>query len=555
MVAQYAELDLIWQKVRDDTTGGVADEFKEGIRENQLMLLVRIRRLAGDRTRDLIRKAVKETRRTRLPKKSTRDLKPREAPDAESAAVTVSTSTSSPSPETIESQSVEEEEPYSPFSPNADRSLPSNRQIIHELSLDSEFRLSPPRQSALESLITATAKRAFWDSLRLSISRGDITTWIPSLASTVRTRLLRLLDPKGALYRNVSDSIDLQLIYQQCEHGGYDYEKLISYVLDLLPQICSPARDEDVAKLRALPRDDFTIRLQKLLDVLELMQLDHANFLLMLAAPKVIPDAVAYEQRLFAADLAANRISLANTTRWLRAAKAQLPPGTPARKVHVHAFLNLVFAFPSPSPSDQTQPEKYPELLHLDHDRIQIMQTELKTFILAAAITITVKTLLRRDVRTSWRELASYISGLLSPPAPPADTAFPPEITESAQPPSIDEIAATTRAFVASSQAVRDGILTSVEAAVKRVLERGTDDPVVRVVQKRIREFLEVRVGDIGSRERVRLEAEVGEVLGAWGMGEFVGEAQGVKAKLGRWEEVTWGWGGEWVRSILAEER
>jgi hypothetical protein len=52
MVAQYAELVLFSQKVMDDTTGGVAEDLKEGNRENQLMFLVRIRWLAGERSRD-----------------------------------------------------------------------------------------------------------------------------------------------------------------------------------------------------------------------------------------------------------------------------------------------------------------------------------------------------------------------------------------------------------------------------------------------------------------------------------------------------------------------
>jgi hypothetical protein len=43
MVAQYAELVLFWQKVMDDTTGGLAEYFKEGNRENQLLLGASIR--------------------------------------------------------------------------------------------------------------------------------------------------------------------------------------------------------------------------------------------------------------------------------------------------------------------------------------------------------------------------------------------------------------------------------------------------------------------------------------------------------------------------------
>jgi hypothetical protein len=69
MVAQYAELVLFWQKAMYDTTGGFAVDFKQGNRENQLMLLDLIRRLAGERSRDQIQTAARDSRRNGLPKK------------------------------------------------------------------------------------------------------------------------------------------------------------------------------------------------------------------------------------------------------------------------------------------------------------------------------------------------------------------------------------------------------------------------------------------------------------------------------------------------------
>ncbi|KAI4240133.1 MAG: hypothetical protein L6R42_011578, partial [Xanthoria sp. 1 TBL-2021] len=47
MLAQFVELDAIWQTVKNDKEGLVAEDYREGIQQNQTLLLVRLKRLAG----------------------------------------------------------------------------------------------------------------------------------------------------------------------------------------------------------------------------------------------------------------------------------------------------------------------------------------------------------------------------------------------------------------------------------------------------------------------------------------------------------------------------
>jgi hypothetical protein len=47
MIAQFVELDAIWQTVKSDTNGDVAADYREGIRDNQTMLLVRLKSSRG----------------------------------------------------------------------------------------------------------------------------------------------------------------------------------------------------------------------------------------------------------------------------------------------------------------------------------------------------------------------------------------------------------------------------------------------------------------------------------------------------------------------------
>jgi len=297
-------------------------------------------------------------------------------------------------------------------------------------------------------------------------------------------------------------------------------------VLDLLPRICSPARDDDV---KALVEDkgDFISRLQKLLDVLEAMQLDHANFLLMVSAVQVVPEAVPYERRLFAADLEAGRTSLDQTRRWLVAAKGQLPAHSSPREVHIHAFLNLLFGL------EPLKQEEIPETYHLDHVRLRETREILRSVVLGGAVVLTVKTLLRRDVRGMWKELKTSVATLL-----PMSS-------------STQEVAQGVRNFIQETTAMPAATLQAAQNAVTRILERGTSDPVVRVVCNRVRGFVKERLLATNSQDRVRLASTAGELLAGWGVGEWIGEVGGVVEKAAIWVAVDAGVSSEWYNQIL----
>ncbi|RPA97900.1 Tcp11-domain-containing protein [Choiromyces venosus 120613-1] len=534
MVAQYAELDLIWQKVKDDTEKHVASDFKEGIRENQLLLLVRIRRLAGERTRALIRQAVKEARRTRLPKKEKRDTRPRATPTAsdgnsvstkdegssvssDAAVASITPASSTQPPETPAGGAGQ-----SGFSPMEDSAVFSNRQIVHELALDKDFKLKTRKKGGLERMVEEQARRAFWDAMKEDVlERGELAKWIPRMAGDVKDKLLRLLEPTGSLHRMISDSIDIQIIEQQCRAGSYDYEKFFSYVLSILPKICSPARDDDV---QALLNDtgDYIHRLQRLFDVLELLQLDHANFLLMVSAQYVIPEAVPYERHLFAGDLEAGRTTLTQTNQWLLKAKEEKleearsrdpegvdhPSNSPSSTViYNHAFASLIMSLGGPLTL-----QEIPETFHLDIERIQSYREEFRNLVLGAAMGITIKNLLRRDVRSSWKPLKDRISADLSSEIP-------------LEPPAIAQDLCT---FLQETMATPKQVISHATSAITRIATRSGSqehqDPVVRVVSNRLLGFVLARLNAGTSKEKVRLATSGGDTLTSFGMAEWISE-------------------------------
>ncbi|KAH8150689.1 uncharacterized protein LAJ45_05385 [Morchella importuna] len=563
MVAQYAELDLIWQKVKDDTEQHVAADFKGGIRENQLILLVRIRRLAGEKTRGLIRQAVKEARRTRLPKKEKGDTRPRETPSSSegntvSTAVTAASRVANtPASPITDQASVPIAAPptadptHDAFSQFSNSGTLSNRQIVHELALNRDFKLTQRQKPPLEQLVEREAKRAFWDLMRDDVLHNrNLTKWLPPMAHSVKSKLLHLLDPAGSLHRTITDAIDTDLIAQQCQHGTYDHERFFAFVLDLLPRICSPARDADVQALRS-HTGDYIDRLQRLFDVLELLQLDHANFLLMMSAQYVIPEAAPYERRLFAADLAAGRTMLSRTTAWLQAAKEAKLAEAAARdtegvhhpesrptpvQIWNHAFLGLITTLDTTLLTVDTAPET----LHLDIDRLNGFRAAFRAVVLGAAITITTKNLLRRDVRSGWKALKERVAALLLSAEQRGEMGG-------------KEVGEGICAFLTETVATPRGVLGHVSGAVGRILGRGGADPVVRVVEGRVRGFVAARLGAEGSRERVRLATGGGETLSGFGVAEWIAEVGGLV-------EGVVGCGGvnrevyrEWYDGVLVE--
>src|ERR1700722_11993442 len=66
MVNQFVELDLILQTVKDDHAGGVADDYFQAIRHNQIQLLARLKKFAGpEKALTLVRAAVRKARKQR----------------------------------------------------------------------------------------------------------------------------------------------------------------------------------------------------------------------------------------------------------------------------------------------------------------------------------------------------------------------------------------------------------------------------------------------------------------------------------------------------------
>jgi len=290
-------------------------------------------------------------------------------------------------------------------------------------------------------------------------------------------------------------------------------------------------------------------KLFKLLHMIDLLSLDYSNFLLMNAAPTLIKEATAYEQRIFAQDLETGRITLARTRRWWHSATVNMhteadrrdpwsqanPVNRPtAHKIYARGLVDLAVATPPLRDSE------LPETLELDRARISRIREDALRITTIGGILLTAKNLLKRDVRSQWKSEAGKMwlvlkDGYMKDPTMPAKIS---SLLESSRnmPPS-------TRLQL-STTATR--LLTQAESGK-------LSDPVLKVLFQRLKTHIFNRVSATSSGERVKAASTATEGLATTGLSEFATQVAEICDQLGKVGEVDRRCHGQWYEEIAEE--
>ena len=570
MVASFVELDAIWQTVKDDTRGEVASDYREGIRDNQVMLLSRIRKLAGpDRADFLIKKAIRESRKKRPKKRPTAEVRPRGVEPVRTEASIAESSLDSgvESPvDAVQLPSLTLESPSGEvqlgklFTP-----MPSNRVLTHELAINNDYRLEDSK-TTMEG--RDVLYRHLCDQMKRAIEAGSGGVWTLSMAENVREKLLRMLKPGNSMHTLISDTLDPESINRQCQQGVFSYDGFFEFMSNILPKLCAPFRD---AEIRLLVEElqssntDVNAMIEKLFKILravDILSLDYTNFMIMNAAPTLVREAPGYEHRMFAKDLDSGVISLDKTKGWWRSSYAALcaeadrrdpegirnPADRPnAHKVYAHALLSLA------AEQGELQDSIIPEILALDTERLQRIRREVIRLTIVGAILLTAKNLLRRDSRSQWKAEANRIWQLLTSERFDAHTddlstsqkAF--SILDNAHnmPPSTKQhLSSTITRFFAQAAALSSPThSTSVRLT----------DPVLKVLFQRLKAHIGSRLYASTSSERVRAASGASEALASFGMPEFTAQVGSIVDTLEKVREVDWKAHGVWHESIYRD--
>jgi hypothetical protein len=561
MVASFVSLDEIWQSVKDATVDEVANEYRNGIRDNQAILLSRIKKLAGpDKALTLIRKAIRESRRSRPKKRPAGEtIRPRVASDstpgsplsAESAAAQAEAASElaasgqnglqDPTTQGHQAQSLSK----------VFTVVPDNRILVHELSIDKEYRIDPSPTAGLRDALN----RELCDAMRRGFEEGDSANWTAAMAENIRGKLLRLLKAGNSMHTLILETLDPEHISRQCSQGVFSYGKFFDFIASILPKLCAPFRDAEIQALAEELQEEGELssmieKLFKVLHIIDLLSLDYSNFLLMNAAPTLIKEAVGYEQRMFAQDLEEKKMTLDRTRRWWRSAAVNMhteadrrdpwaqanPINRPtAHKIYARGLVDLAIATPPLRESE------LPETLELDRARISRIREDALRITTIGGILLTAKNLLKRDVRSQWKSEAQKMWLVLKDGGYLKDAATPAKISGLLE--SSRNMPPSTRSQL-SSTITR--LLTQAEAGK-------LSDPVLKVLFQRLKTHIFNRVSASSSGERVKAASTATEGLATTGLPEFVSQVGDICEQLGKVGEVDRKCHGKWYEEIAEE--
>ncbi|KAF9196262.1 hypothetical protein BGZ50_001338 [Haplosporangium sp. Z 11] len=322
----------------------------------------------------------------------------------------------------------------------------TNLQIVHELALDPNFKIEHKQPSTnhegggeqtLEARIRAMANKAYFDRIREDAEQGQLGQWIPPMLTRIREQLLDMVQPESAMANQIAEAFDLEFVQQQVDRKVYDIKAAFEGVLQFMSKLCAPVRDATIRQIQqdlqqvsgnpfqqdstssekraassatsAVPKDLVSV-LKDILELLDAMLMDLANFRLMVARPSLEQQAIPYEQESFKDSLANKRTSLEATTAWLQGtavshlrssvlsasvpstrsatttkAAATSPTVTSNRhfEIFVNAVLDLLF---SKKPLETLGKREFPETFSLDQLRMVRYQNEIQALALVAVM-------------------------------------------------------------------------------------------------------------------------------------------------------------------------
>ncbi|KAL7624298.1 hypothetical protein AAE478_005858 [Parahypoxylon ruwenzoriense] len=535
MILQFVELDAILQTVKDRTEEAVTESYRQSIKDNQLMLMVRIKRLAGaEQGKKMIFDAVKQARKARASKKPAGDTKPRVAEHSPSSGgavadhatadhvVSSKLQTLTPPPSPLREKDLREAMTQPSYPPI----LPDNRVIVHELAIDREYRI--------EYLHFQEQHKLRMDPLFEDLKLGPRNEekefhYLIIMANYIKDRLQHLVKPGSPMYIFIGEILDTEVAQRQFLAGSFSYEQFFSSMGSLLPKLCAPVRDDEVKDLieNKLNRGHIVDRLEALISFIDTMLYDYANYMLQVAAPSLVEHASAYEAKRFAEGLENGTVALSRAEASWRSAcnkvHAEVARRDPEGINHPRSrptpdkiyWQMLLDEFTQPSPSEGTVPEP----LALDAKRRARIGGQIMRIVTTGAVLLQCKNMLKRDVRAPWKTEAGRILTVLE--SMDDDTKPLPQST------AIHGIMAALEAGRSMPTATK----THLQALVTKVLADSVDakrdntdprEPVLRLLLTRMRSHILARLQAGSASEKVKATSTAGEKLASLGLPEFV---------------------------------
>lgn len=262
----------------------------------------------------------------------------------------------------------------------------TNMALAHEIAVDKDFSLQKIQPAnEVEKQVKEIMQRAFWDLLedQLKADPPQYSQAI-SLLTEIKGMLYSILvSPQhDKLKEKIEGILDIEVIQQQIDNECLEFEKYAGYILGIMGMLCAPVRDERLAELKEMT--DVVPLFRGIMDLLEQMKLDMANFTIQQVRPVIVSQSVEYEQKKFREFLDSQDDGLASTREWLvRHAPSKEETEDPKyRKLLGQRVLNESF-------SEILEWDEYyplPETLVMDQKRIFQLRDKVERVSVSTAV-------------------------------------------------------------------------------------------------------------------------------------------------------------------------
>lgn len=282
-----------------------------------------------------------------------------------------------------------------------------NMTLAHEISVDQNFKLEKPEldPNSIEKQIHDTVHKAFWQSLKEDFEKDPVDyKHAHVIIGEAKQGLLSLLLPNHVKFREQIESVlDMDLIKQAMDRNVFDYRQYALFIIDTMSKLCAPARDADLERLAKITEPVEVFR--GIMETLELLKLDMANYTIQQMRPHIQQQVVAYEQKKFKELLEtqaeAGVDGLESTRQWLDRAYKRIKEdkticsfkyenGPTPSSICNEAFMEI-FVWKNDLP--------FPETLAMDEIRFNEIYVKCRKFLVVCAIINTVYTLVGEAIR------------------------------------------------------------------------------------------------------------------------------------------------------------
>ncbi|CAH0560659.1 unnamed protein product [Brassicogethes aeneus] len=292
--------------------------------------------------------------------------------------------------------------------------------LVHQIVVDDDFRLQKPdpAPNTVQKVIKDTMQKAFWDVLREELAE-DPPNYMQALVllEDVKQGLYSLLLPQHTKTRQqITEVLDSELIKQQAEKEVIDFRMYAQFVIGIMSKLCAPVRDDKIKELTEMT--DVVDTFRGILETLDLMILDMANFTIQVAKPDIIACSVDWERKKFADFLAIQTDGLEQTRKWLLKyvdLNQEVPKDPEYENFIKHAYKNAFWkACTDLIDWDESMP--FPETFMLDQERLKDLQTKTERLVIIATVLLVTLSNTGSDLHTIAKfknSLKEHISILL----------------------------------------------------------------------------------------------------------------------------------------------